>query len=177
MSDFRVIVTGSRSFPCEDDVWEALAMAIAEHCDPGDTFTVVHGACPTGADAASSSWFALPDGGSGVTLVEEPHPAHWEANCLPDCTHRPRRNRAGRLYCPAAGMRRNAEMVALGADLVLAFPLEGPRNRSRGTYDCIARATAARIPVEIQTPSMMPRFTAADLAEAMDAVAEAVADG
>ncbi|WP_306365350.1 SLOG family protein [Nocardia sp. CC227C] len=174
MSDFRVIVTGSRAYPCEDDVWEALAMAIAEHCDVGDTFTVVHGACPTGADAAVVTWFALPDGGSGVKLVEEPHPAYWETNCLPDCHHQPRRNRAGRLYCPAAGTRRNAEMVALGADLVLAFPLEGPRARSRGTWDCVDRARAAEIPVEIQTPSYRPRMTLWEVADAIDAVDKAV---
>ncbi|WP_052372155.1 SLOG family protein [Nocardia otitidiscaviarum] len=152
MSDFRVIVTGSRSYPCEDDVWEALAMAIAEHCDAGDTFTVVHGACPTGADAHAASWFRLPDGGSGVTFLEERYPAEW------------------RLFGKAAGPRRNAEMVALGADLVLAFPLEGSRERSRGTWDCVDRARAAGIPVEIQTPSYRPRMTLWEVAEAMDAV-------
>ncbi|WP_405490412.1 SLOG family protein [Nocardia sp. NBC_00511] len=162
MSHLRVIVTGSRNYPCEDDVWEALAMALAEHCDPGDTFTVVHGACPTRADAHAASWIRLPDGGSGVAIVEEPHPADW-ATCTPDCYHRPRED--GR--CPAAGPRRNAEMVALGADLVLAFPLAGDRKRSRGTYDCIDKAAAALLVVEIQTPSMMPRFTVGDIGEAV----------
>lgn len=152
MSDFRVIVTGSRDHPCEDDIWEALAMILAENCDSGDTFTVVHGACPTGADAHAASWVRLPFDGSGITIIEERYPAEW------------------RLFGKAAGPRRNAEMVALGADLVLAFPLEGPQNRSRGTYDCIKRATEARIPVEIQTPSLMPRFTFEDVAEAVEAV-------
>jgi hypothetical protein len=161
MSHFRVIVTGSRDYPCEDDVWEALAMALAENCDPGDTFTVVHGACETGADAYAASWMCLPDGGSGVTIVEEPHPADWNT-CTPGCFHWPRAD--GR--CPAAGPRRNAEMVALGAHLVLAFPLAGDRKRSRGTWDCIAKAEAVGIRVEKQTPSMMPRFRFADLAEA-----------
>lgn len=170
MSHFRVIVTGSRDYPCEDDVWEALAMAVAENCDPGDVFTVVHGACPTGADAHAVSWLRLPDGDSGVAIVEEAHPALWE-RCLPDCYHRPRPD--GR--CPAAGPRRNSEMVALGADLVLGFPLAGDRKRSRGTWDCLDKAEAAGIRREIQTSSMMPRFTFGDVAEARRA-AEGVSD-
>lgn len=165
MSDFRVLVTGSRDYPCGDDVWEALAMVLAEHCDPGDTFTVVHGACKTGADAYAASWCRLADGDSDVTIAEEPHPAAWRT-CTRECYHRPRPD--GR--CPFAGPRRNAEMVNAGADLVLAFPLAGPRERSRGTWDCIDKATAARLVVEIQTPSLQPRFTLGDIADAVEAV-------
>lgn len=55
----------------------------------------------------------------------EVHPADW-----------PRHGKA-------AGHRRNAEMVALGADVCLAFPL----GESRGTRDCVRRARDAGIPV------------------------------
>ena len=48
-------------------------------------------------------------------------------------------------YGKAAGAIRNQAMVDAGADLVLAFPLEG----SRGTWDCVRRAEAAGIPVRI----------------------------
>lgn len=45
----------------------------------------------------------------------------------------------------SAGGVRNQEMVNLGGYLVcLAFPLAG----SRGTWDCVARARVAGIPVE-----------------------------
>ena len=79
---------------------------------------LVHGACPTGADEiASTLWVA--NGGT-----EEPHPADWSLG-------------------KKAGPLRNQEMVDLGADICLAFPLL----ESRGTRDCMRRATAAGIPV------------------------------
>lgn len=46
-------------------------------------------------------------------------------------------------YGRYAGPRRNAEMVALGADVCLAFPL----GASHGTRGCMALAEAAGIPV------------------------------
>lgn len=46
-------------------------------------------------------------------------------------------------YGRAAGMRRNAEMVALGADVCLAFPI----SKSVGTRQCMQLAKAAGIPV------------------------------
>ena len=174
MSEFRVIVTGSRTWPSENIVWEALAFALCENLPDGGTVTVVHGACPTGADHFAHTWFTLPVDAEYVT-VEEPHPADW-ANCAPECRH-PKSHRRGRVYCPAAGHRRNAEMVALGADLVLAFPLPGPRTRSRGTWDCVKRARAAGIPVEVQALEFQPRFAFDQIAEALGAVDdEAVRD-
>ena len=55
----------------------------------------------------------------------ESHPAEWKT------------------YGKAAGMRRNAEMVALGADLCLAFPTPA----SIGTYGCMEMARKAGIKV------------------------------
>lgn len=147
MSSIRVLVTGSRDYPDASAVVRALA-AIRNRLAAGATMTVVHGSCPTGADAAAHVWCALPtEPGCGVTVVEEPHPASW-STCTRLCYHKPRPD--GR--CPAAGPRRNGEMVALGADVVLAFPLDGPRHLSRGTWDCVDRANAAGIPVTIHTP-------------------------
>ena len=57
----------------------------------------------------------------------ETHPADWS-------TH-------GR----AAGPIRNQQMVDRGADICLAFPTSS----SIGTWDCVRRAKAAGIPVEI----------------------------
>lgn len=45
----------------------------------------------------------------------------------------------------AGGPARNQEMVNSGADLCLAFPDE----KSIGTWDCVQRAKAAGIPVEV----------------------------
>ena len=88
---------------------------------------VVHGACPSGADAIASWWVKRY---KHLSITEEPHPADWDM-CDADCPQKPHRftKRAGdnahpgKLddYCPKAGPRRNAKMVALGADLCLAF--------------------------------------------------------
>jgi hypothetical protein len=163
MSDtFRVLVTGSRSWPSEDAVWEALAFVCAEDLPDGGTLTVVHGACKTGADRFARTWCTLPN--PDVTVVEERHPADW-GHCTPACYHQPRRGPDGSKRCPFAGPRRNAEMVALGADLVLAFPLPGDRKLSRGTWNCVDTARKAGLTVEIIAPAG-PRFTAVEVAEA-----------
>ena len=48
-------------------------------------------------------------------------------------------------YGRRAGPDRNQRMVNAGADLCLAFPMPG----SKGTWDCVRRASDAGIPVEI----------------------------
>jgi len=62
----------------------------------------------------------------------ERHPARWEE--------------LGR----AAGVVRNGEMVNLGADMCLAFPLP----QSKGTIDCMMRCVEAGIPVKMRTKGM-----------------------
>jgi hypothetical protein len=147
MTNMRVIATGSREYPSKDTVWEALAWVVVENLTAGDTLTVVHGAA-AGADEFAHMWCQLP-ADDGVIVVEERHPADWAR------------------FGKSAGPRRNAEIVALGADLVIAFPLPGPRERSRGTWDCIDRAEAAGIPVEVKELEFQPRFSFDDVAEAV----------
>jgi hypothetical protein len=114
----RVLVTGSRNWPDPDLVYHKLDQ-LHRRAD----LVIVHGACPTGADAYAAIWCHLnPD---GVTEVRRP--ADWE--------------RHGK----AAGPLRNAQMVADGADLCLAFRI----GASRGTSDTIDRAKAAGIPVQL----------------------------
>ena len=116
----RVLVTGSRDWTDE----EAIEVALAPLGTGGEPVTIVHGACPTGADAIAHK-IALRYG-----YEVEPHPADWT-------TH-------GR----AAGPIRNQEMVDLGADLCLAFPL----STSRGTWDCVRRAIEADITLTVRVP-------------------------
>jgi hypothetical protein len=118
---FRILVTGSRTWDDKEFIWNVLDLALAELRD----VTVVHGACPKGADAIAHGWVRhqLVNGGGEVRA--ERHPADWS-------TH-------GR----AAGFRRNAEMVQLGADLCLAFVRDG----SRGASNCADLAERAGIEV------------------------------
>ncbi|WP_336246715.1 SLOG family protein [Streptomyces cupreus] len=128
MKPYRVLVTGSRDWPTEDTVWAALNDVRDEALISGRTLTVVHGACPHGADEQAAHWcrtarlFAL------GSVTEEKHPANW---------------RPGGKLDRSAGFRRNAEMVNLGADVCLAFI----RNGSRGASHTAALAEQAGIPV------------------------------
>src|SRR5690606_2612933 len=102
----HVLVTGSRRWTDTTTIRDGLASVWHP------TNVLVHGACPTGADAlANACWTHW---GGRV----EPHPAPpWDTPCRPDCYHRPR-YRSGRRYCPAAPQYRNRAMVARGADVV-----------------------------------------------------------
>jgi hypothetical protein len=94
-------------------------------------FTLVHGACATGADAAAHHWYEI--AGQDLGCIEIKYKAEWD-KCRTELDPRGRR----------AGPRRNAEMVKAGADLVLAFPLFD----SRGTKNTIDLAEAAGITVK-----------------------------
>jgi hypothetical protein len=89
-----------------------------EHGMPAGDVTIVHGACPTGADFIAHEWAIT------ACLAPEEHPAQWKKH--------------GR----SAGPRRNAEMVALGADICLAFI----RSNSPGATSCATFAEQAGIP-------------------------------
>lgn len=91
---FRVLLTGSRSWPDPTVIVAALGTLHAEH---GDRLVVVHGACRSGADMIADKWCRR----SGVAV--ERFPADWK--------------HAGR----RAGLIRNEAMVATRPDLCLAF--------------------------------------------------------
>lgn len=119
---YRILVTGSRDWLSAARLYRVLDEVLAEH----GSLILVHGACPSGADKMADNWAGnVHYFGGQAAVTREPHPADWAAH--------------GR----AAGFRRNAEMVALGADLCLAFI----RNGSRGATHCADLAEKAGIPV------------------------------
>lgn len=121
----RVIVTGWRAWPRNnsDFIWHELNLLwtrvntdMGEHI-PAGSVVIVHGACPFGGvDLYAEEW------ARAHRQLWDPHPAE---------------SRGGRFLGP----ERNAKMVALGADLCIGFP--GPK--SRGTWDCLEKATNAGI--------------------------------
>ena len=117
---YRVLVTGSREWDAEGALRQALSAAVAAG-NPDARVVIVHGDCPTGADAMAATW------AKDYGFSAEPHPADWTG------------------YGKAAGFIRNAEMVSLGADLCLAFYKQGAGNK--GTNHCASRAEDAGIPV------------------------------
>lgn len=134
----RVIVTGSRKWADDNLVYADLEYQLTYAQSIGAVLVVRHGKNPRGADAAAAAWakWARPRG-----VVEDPVPADWGRDCTALCTHRPRTRADGSTYCPAAGNLRNQNMVDKGADICLAYPLDGT-----GTQDCMKRAAAAGIP-------------------------------
>jgi len=118
------LVTGSRDWTDAGTIQTALN-AVYSSWKPTRTefehFIVVHGDA-RGTDNIARQW-ALSAHQYDHWVVHEPHPAKWED--------------LGR----SAGHKRNAEMVNLGADICLAFPL----GRSPGTRGCMKLAKKAGI--------------------------------
>ena len=146
MKPYRVLITGSRGWAdrlaVEDTLTAAGALAIAL----GQRLVIVHGACPTGADAIADEWanWHRERGDRPFTVERHPAQGHPTEDFGP---------------WPAAGPRRNAFMVRLGADVCLAFigPCTSPRCRkphphpSHGASGCADLAEQAGIPTRRRT--------------------------
>jgi hypothetical protein len=122
---FRVLVTGSRKITETQAAF--VRVILRRECSTAlacvRPVVVVQGECPHGrVDLIARRWA---DAAQGVE--SEGHPADWET------------------FGKRAGMVRNAEMVALGADICLAFPAPD----SRGTWDCLTKAAKAGIHTRI----------------------------
>lgn len=113
---YRILITGSRNWVDEHIMEAAIVEAIRGKDVKG--VTLIHGNAK-GADTMSGKIARFYD------LNIEVYPADWET------------------HGKAAGPIRNSQMVKLGADVCLAFPL----GESRGTRHCMKIAEKAGIPV------------------------------
>jgi hypothetical protein len=129
---YRLLITGSRDWAKPLTVRDELNRARAT----AGSLTLVHGACKSGADAIGSLW-AVQLKNTGV--VEEKHPAEWGRNGKRDL---------------GAGRRRNAEMVAEGADHCIAFIglCAKPRCPHRGLHGSHGATHAALLADEADIP-------------------------
>lgn len=114
----RIQITGSRDFTDVKIVGGAIARAVGSIYDT--KHVIVHGGA-RGADSLSG------EVARSFGYTEEVHPADWDR------------------YGKSAGYRRNAEMIALKPDVVLAFKKRGAGNK--GTQHTIDLANKAGIPV------------------------------
>jgi hypothetical protein len=126
MKPYRILITGSRAWPDRDRVWLELGNAVGTRPIEQE-ITIVHGACPTGADQMAHEW------AHKYGATPEPHPAE---------DHGP---------WPRCGPIRNWHMINLGADLCLAFisgctsqrchrPRPHPSHGASGCADLAERA-------------------------------------
>jgi hypothetical protein len=114
----RILITGSRTWTNHTRIREVLGRWWARYPDA----VLVHGAARGADRIAAALW-------RGWGLPTEAHPADW--------------NRHGK----AAGHVRNRQMVALGADVCVAFIRDG----SPGATACTALAHQAGIPIDLHT--------------------------
>lgn len=108
----RVLVTGSRSWPSPQVVFDALDALAPD--------VVIHGGCPTGADAFAEQWCIR------TGTPQDVHMAEWD--------------RHGR----RAGYLRNAAMIREQPDLTVAFF----HGESKGTRMTVKLALDAGIEVK-----------------------------
>jgi hypothetical protein len=130
-------------------VYDALALCAHAAFDRGERLTVVHGHTKAdrdtgfGAEAYADLWTvtAAEHSGSWVDWPER-YPAQWAGSCRDSCKpgHR-RADPGGWDTCPSAAFFRTDDMVARGADLLLAFIARD----DRGPLYCIKVAAGAGI--------------------------------
>ena len=148
MTDYRLLITGSRNWDHPESVFAVLSHYCREAHALGGRLVVVHGKAHKGGDNLAAAW-ATRWGNRGYPVIQEAHPARWGDPCVYDGTepcqpgHRQRHKNGPGDYCPMAGHRRNQHMVDTRPLVTAAFWRAG----SSGTKDCIRRAEAAGIPV------------------------------
>lgn len=136
MKPYRILITGSRDWQDRAAVDDILTATAAANAFTETPTVIVHGGCPTGADAMADDW------------------ARWHAARNPLIEFE--RHRAETFGpWPQCGPIRNRHMVGLGADITLAFigPCTKPNCRrpqphgSHGASGCADLAEQAGITV------------------------------
>lgn len=133
-----VLLTSSRTWTDPRPIRAELTKIRDEN--PGRQLVLRHGACPKGGDLIGERVARQ----LGYRI--ERYPARWNRDCDSACkpNHRTR-DRLGRLTCPAAGPRRNQEMVD-----TVPRPTECVafiKDASRGASGCVRMARRAGIRV------------------------------
>lgn len=121
----RVLITGSREFTDRSIIAAAITKVWRDNGK--QPLIICHGDARGADRLAKAIARKYPD-----RLIEEAHPADWFDGW---------RDAPG----PNPGTKRNDEMVALGADICLAFLHRGAKNH--GTKHAIGAASRAGIPV------------------------------
>jgi hypothetical protein len=121
----RVLVTGSRNWTDPQAIADALTDVLEPRPTPGIP-VLVHGGARGADRLADQIWRDFIQHGLDLHPPEV-HRADWER------------------YGRRAGIVRNAEMIAAGAAVCLAFPI----GESRGTRHCMQLAEKAGIPVVV----------------------------
>lgn len=120
---WRMLVTASRDWDDIRPIERAIRLNAGEAAQLGRDLVVVHGNAQGGDKLAQAVVRGLRSQG-WTRIHDEPHPAPWNAECVPGrCprnNHR-RKRRDGSDFCPAIGLYRDEEMVKLGADGCFAF--------------------------------------------------------
>jgi hypothetical protein len=128
----RVLVTGDRRWYAPDLAVQVVNRLLVRY---GPSLVIVHGAAEGIDRSFAEACFAL-----GVE--QEAHPARWKD--LKAVGAVVRYDRRKHPYNSNAGPERNAEMVAAGAEMCVAF--HRFLAASSGTKDCVWRAIEAGIP-------------------------------
>ncbi|SRR5258706_6413476 len=114
----KVIVCGDRNWTNQGLIDRVLEGIALEF----PNLVIVEG-CARGADTMAESW------ANWYEVPIEHHPAEWK------------------VYGNSAGSRRNKEMLAAGAELVVAFHRD--IDKSKGTRNMVQQARAAQIPIRL----------------------------
>lgn len=159
-----VIVTGSKDWKDRNVIFEVLDETLNEVESQGFDLEI-HVGDAAGADYFTQEWASITNGReflksdrnrnqSGRVKVEVYHArwAHCSSACGAAAGQHMKMNRNGGMYCPSAGMRRNAWMVARGAWRCIAFILDC----SSGSTRCSEMADKAGIDVKRLRQGRLP---------------------
>ena len=136
----RVLVAGSRDFQYRNAI-DAMLFGLVGTTGDDPELVVINGGA-AGADTMAKEW-ALTFG-DGIDVRPETYPAQWGEHHPDWCWCQRKRD-----YCPAAGHRRNQQMLDEGKpDLVVAF-VNKPLAESKGTADMVKRAQRKGIPTYV----------------------------